>query len=123
MVAAMVLFGDPYFNRQAKKVDRGSYSGRRGGILGERPLFDHKAFILSYCHSHDPICKASASESVRRRFSIRAHSRSVSTRTTPLMENCRQPPKSPCDCCSVSTAAQTQCGYMEGNGRSTRSCE
>jgi Cutinase len=57
MVAAVVLFGDPYFNRHDKTADRGSYSGRRGGILGQRPIFGEGPLVLSYCHSHDPICQ------------------------------------------------------------------
>ena len=59
MVAAIVLFGDPYFNATNKTVDRGSYSGRRNGLLGTRPTFptNERTLILSYCHSHDPICQ------------------------------------------------------------------
>lgn len=57
MVVAVVLFGDTYFNRQDKAADRGSYSGRRGGLFGQRPVFGGPALVLSYCHSHDPICQ------------------------------------------------------------------
>lgn len=57
MVVGSVLFGDTYFNRHDKAVDRGSYSGRRGGLFGERPIFHGSATVLSFCHSHDPICQ------------------------------------------------------------------
>jgi hypothetical protein len=58
MVAAVVLFGDPYFNGGDRAVDRGSFSGRRDGFLGKRPAFTSGgALVLSYCHSHDPICQ------------------------------------------------------------------
>jgi len=58
-VVAMVLFGDPYFNGGDRAVDRGSFSGRRDGLLGKRPWFARggKTLIRSYCHSHDPICQ------------------------------------------------------------------
>ena len=58
-VAAVVLFGDPYFNGGNRAVDRGSFSGRRDGLLGRRPSFGStgKTLVLSYCHSHDPICQ------------------------------------------------------------------
>lgn len=58
-VAAIVLFGDPYFNGGDRAVDRGSFSGRRDGFLGRRPAFGStgKTLVLSYCHSHDPICQ------------------------------------------------------------------
>jgi hypothetical protein len=57
MLAGVVLFGDTYFNRHDSTADRGSYSGRRGGLFGERPLFQGPASVFSYCHSHDPICQ------------------------------------------------------------------
>lgn len=58
MVAAVVLFGDPYFNGGDRKVARSSFSGRRDGILGRRPAFKTgDSLVLSYCHSHDPICQ------------------------------------------------------------------
>jgi hypothetical protein len=58
-VSALVLFGDPYFNGGDRAVDRGSFSGRRDGVLGRRTKFASQGstLILSYCHSHDPICQ------------------------------------------------------------------
>lgn len=57
-VRAMVLFGDPYFNGGDRTVARGSFSGRRDGLLGKRTAFSSNGSLaLSYCHSHDPICQ------------------------------------------------------------------
>lgn len=57
-IAAVVLFGDPYFNGGDRGADRGSFSGRRDGLLGKRTEFDApRTLVLSYCHSHDPICQ------------------------------------------------------------------
>jgi hypothetical protein len=58
-VAGVVLFGDPYFDGGDRRVDRGSFSGRRDGLLGRRPPFGKtgRTLVLSYCHSHDPICQ------------------------------------------------------------------
>jgi hypothetical protein len=56
-VAAVILFGDPYFNGGDRAVDRGSFSGRRDGILGRQSRFSDTPLILSFCHSHDPICQ------------------------------------------------------------------
>ena len=58
-ISAVVLFGDPYFNGGDRAVDRGSFSGRRDGLLGRRPSFGNtgQTLVLSYCHSHDPICQ------------------------------------------------------------------
>lgn len=58
LITGVVLFGDPYFNSSDKAVAQGSFSGRRNGLLGKRPTFmspDRR--IVSYCHSHDPICQ------------------------------------------------------------------
>lgn len=59
-VAAVVLFGDPYFNGR-DPVDRGNPRFRTGtnGGLGERPRFSQK-HVLSYCHSNDPVCQNTA---------------------------------------------------------------
>lgn len=59
VVAAVVLFGDPYFNGGDRRADHGSFSGRRDGLLGRRPPFgaNGRTLVLSYCHSHDPICQ------------------------------------------------------------------
>lgn len=57
-VRAIVLFGDPYFNGGDRTVARGSFSGRRDGLLGKRTAFSSNGpLVLSYCHSHDPICQ------------------------------------------------------------------
>ena len=57
-IAAVVLFGDPYFNGGDRTVDRGSFSGRRDGVLGKRSRFGSGGtLVLSYCHSHDPVCQ------------------------------------------------------------------
>lgn len=58
-VAAVVLFGDPYFHGGDRQVSRGSFSGRRDGLLGRRPAFGNtgSTLVLSYCHSHDPVCQ------------------------------------------------------------------
>jgi hypothetical protein len=57
-IVAVVLFGDPYFNGGDRTVDRGSFSGRRDGLLGKRATFTPETtLVLSYCHSHDPICQ------------------------------------------------------------------
>lgn len=57
-VAGVALFGDPYFNGGDRIVARSSFSGRRDGLLGRRPAFGAPAGrVLSFCHSHDPICQ------------------------------------------------------------------
>jgi hypothetical protein len=59
-VAAVVIFGDPYFNGR-DPVDRGNPRFRKGvnGGLGERPRFT-VLHVLSYCHSNDPVCQNTA---------------------------------------------------------------
>jgi hypothetical protein len=60
-VAAVVLFGDPYFNGRDSAVDRGNPRYRTGvnGGLGKRPTFK-VGHVLSYCHSNDPVCQNTA---------------------------------------------------------------
>jgi hypothetical protein len=92
MVAAVVLFGDPYFNRHDSNVDRGTFSERRGGILGERPQFSGRAVVLSYCHSHDPICQGVASRIGPVPVVDPDRSPSLSTATTPASASPRKQP-------------------------------
>jgi len=60
-VAAVALFGDPYFNADSWSA-RGSYDPSLYGIFGPRPewptdLYEH---TFSYCHWHDVICNMSS---------------------------------------------------------------
>ena len=96
-IVAVVLFGDPYFNGGDWTVDRGSFSsGRRDGALGKRPVFNAgKTLVLSYCHSHDPICQGFLPLPQPRR-STRGRSRSTNTSTTRSSRSpSRRPPWSP----------------------------
>lgn len=63
-IYGMVLFGDPYFNRNSvgtiapwSILDGGVYKGS----LGERPAFpvSQANRIVSYCHRGDPVCRGS----------------------------------------------------------------
>ena len=58
-IVAVLLFGDPYFNRNDGRADRGSYDHHRSGALGKRPTFGGDPRVESVCHHHDPVCQAS----------------------------------------------------------------
>lgn len=59
-VAAVALFGDPYFNADSWSA-RGSYDPSLYGIFGPRPEWDSslEGRVFSYCHWHDIICNVS----------------------------------------------------------------
>lgn len=57
-IAAVLLFGDPYFNSGDGKADRGNYDHTRSGALGKRPTFGGDSRVESFCHHHDPVCQA-----------------------------------------------------------------
>lgn len=54
-IRGVALFGDPYFNADDHRVDRGGYQ-HLYGLLGIRPLFTFRR-VVSYCHKYDPICQ------------------------------------------------------------------
>ncbi|HVO86628.1 MAG TPA: cutinase family protein [Candidatus Binatia bacterium] len=78
-VAAVVLFGDPYYNH-ADSSDRFGLNvsaNRRiktklDGALGTRRPFNNKA-VLSFCHQEDPICQAPLSAYELIRFRTTQH--------------------------------------------------
>lgn len=56
-VAAVALFGDPYFNADSWS-SRGSFDSSSYGVFGPRPEWpaDLNGRVFSYCHWHDAIC-------------------------------------------------------------------
>lgn len=60
-IYGMVLFGDPYFNRNSVGTiaPLSVLDGNYIGSLGRRPAFpvSQAARILSYCHRGDPVCR------------------------------------------------------------------
>lgn len=59
-VAAVALFGDPYFNGDSQSA-RGDYDPSLYGVFGPRPEWpaDLNGHVFSYCHLHDWICNES----------------------------------------------------------------
>jgi len=59
-VAAVALFGDPYFNADSWSA-RGGFDPSLYGIFGPRPEWptDLYGHVFSYCHWHDVICNMS----------------------------------------------------------------
>ncbi len=57
LVAAVALFGDPYFNADSSSA-RGSYDSSSYGVFGPRDEWpsDITGRVFSYCHWHDIIC-------------------------------------------------------------------
>ncbi len=57
LVAAVALFGDPYFNADSWSA-RGSYDPSSYGVFGPRGEWDSSLYghVFSYCHWHDIIC-------------------------------------------------------------------
>jgi predicted esterase len=56
-IAAIVLFGDPFYNHKDKAADQPPRS--LDGALGTRPEFEPSKTtdVLSYCNPKDPICQ------------------------------------------------------------------
>jgi hypothetical protein len=56
-VAAVALFGDPYFNADSPS-SRGTFDSASYGVFGPRPEWpsDLAGHVFSYCHWHDAIC-------------------------------------------------------------------
>lgn len=59
-VAAVALFGDPYFNADSWSA-RGGFDSSLYGIFGARPEWPSSLYghVFSYCHWHDIICNMS----------------------------------------------------------------
>ncbi len=60
LVAAVALFGDPYFNADSWSA-RGGNDPSAYGAFGPRPEWDEslRGRVFSYCHWHDIICNVS----------------------------------------------------------------
>ena len=58
LVAASVLFGDPYF-RPSSASTRGDFQTNHGGAIGIRSEWpsQYSGKVFSYCHFADPICQ------------------------------------------------------------------
>jgi Cutinase/PKD domain len=59
-VAAVALFGDPYFNADSWSA-RGGFDSSEYGVFGPRPEWPSSLYgrVFSYCHWHDIICNES----------------------------------------------------------------
>jgi hypothetical protein len=56
-IAAVALFGDPYFNADSWS-SRGGFDSSEYGVFGPRPEWPSSLYgsVFSYCHWHDIIC-------------------------------------------------------------------
>ncbi len=64
-VAAVALFGDPYFNADSWSA-RGSFDSSYYGVFGPRDEWPSSLYgrVFSYCHYHDIICNMSVRKHV-----------------------------------------------------------